>query len=1172
VLKNDDIENYTLNHLKTIVIMVNKNYIDNQFNQYQNITSISTLIDNYYDKDYVDLTLGIVYSNINLKFNTSDIVNYYNKTQIDTTFTDYYNKTYINNKFNEYYNITGVNSLLTNKVDSNTLNNYYDKSYINTSLSNFYLKYQVDGLLNNYYNYTTNNNLYASKNDFNNLAITVNSNLNEIVNIKNTLPSFLQTNSFNNTISSYLKINDFTSCSLVNTTQLNSLSITTSSTITYINNIYNNVNSNTASITDTSTTLNSVITDVSNIKMTLPSLLSIANFNNTINSYLLTNDFNNTIGSYLNTSNFNNTINSYLPTSTYNNTILTRLNSDFTNISNLQTSINNINNTLPSYLQTNNFNNTINSYLLTNNFNNTIGSYLLQSNFNNTIGSYLPTSTYNNTILTRLNTDFTNISNLQTSVNNINNTLPSYLQTNNFNNTVSSYLLTNNFNNTIGSYLTTSNFNNTIGSFLTTSNFNNTIGSYLTTSNFNNTIGSYLPTSTYNNTILTRLNTDFTNISNLQTSVNNINNTLPSYLQTNNFNNTIGSYLTTSNFNTTIGSFLRTANFNTTINSYLTTNAFNNTLTSQLSLKGNITNPSFFNNVGINTSSADSALHIVGARNVNPQSSTGIRLGNTSSAFSDATDSYGIELCSDADIRGGSTIDFTYPFSSGSYYAGRIFFENNSAYFGFNANYVPATSEIITSPYQMTLDRLGTLTVQNNIITDTITANSNFYATTCNTNFVNLSSGELYNYNYTLYSSLVLSHPYGMQFAITDSVPPLITTNSNILLTMDSFGGVDVNAYLTCETSMSVLGQTNLGGPIVSNITGNKSLYVSGPSTLRGNLTVSGTTNLNNTNINNIFTISGATTFNSTLNVIDDIFSSDIVNANNITTKTLFIMGSSNSYINSNVALNLNGGTNGVNIYSGANMISSLNTAGISLLYNSQVLRSSGGGDSSFKISNTLSGTSSLYLSTNITNNSSIYQDAVGNVNVQLNISNTSVLPVRIYPNGVVNVNASNVINNKQLVLYENAAGDAPSSAVNFSGIGLQSGGSLRYQTPTATHFHRFFCGTTQSFFITNGSGASGSDVRFKSDIKNIDNALDKINNIQGKSFLFQQNPNRQLGFIAQELLNIIPEVIIKDEDSEEKYLYLQYDRITALHNEGIKQLHNEIQQLKSRITALENK
>ena len=37
-----------------------------------------------------------------------------------------------------------------------------------------------------------------------------------------------------------------------------------------------------------------------------------------------------------------------------------------------------------------------------------------------------------------------------------------------------------------------------------------------------------------------------------------------------------------------------------------------------------------------------------------------------------------------------------------------------------------------------------------------------------------------------------------------------------------------------------------------------------------------------------------------------------------------------------------------------------------------------------------------------------------------------------------------NVINNKQLVLFDNATGNDPNTATNYAGFGTQSGGSLR--------------------------------------------------------------------------------------------------------------------------------
>ena len=111
---------------------------------------------------YDDMTLALLYSNINSKANITELDNFYTKSITNSLLDNYYNKGYIDTAFSKYYNITGVNSLLINKVDNTTLNNYYDKTYVNNSLSNFYQKYQVDGLFNDYYNLTTTNALYAS--------------------------------------------------------------------------------------------------------------------------------------------------------------------------------------------------------------------------------------------------------------------------------------------------------------------------------------------------------------------------------------------------------------------------------------------------------------------------------------------------------------------------------------------------------------------------------------------------------------------------------------------------------------------------------------------------------------------------------------------------------------------------------------------------------------------------------------------------------------------------------------------------------------------------------------------------------------------------------------------------------------------------------------------------
>jgi hypothetical protein len=379
-------------------------------------------------------------------------------------------------------------------------------------------------------------------------------------------------------------------------------------------------------------------------------------------------------------------------------------------------------------------------------------------------------------------------------------------------------------------------------------------------------------------------------------------------------------------------------------------------------------------------------------------------------------------------------------------------------------------------------------------------------------------------------------------------------------MTMDATYGVDINAFLACETSFSVLGETSLIGNVISNITCTKSLNISGNTLLRGALTV-----------NSALGVSGATTLNSILNVANMLSSSSIINSNNITTRTLFIIGSSTSFINASGTLNLNGSSTGISLWNGANTVATFNSAGNSLLYDTKLLQSKTS-DNALILQNTLSGPSSLQLFANTTQGSRIYQNPDGNLNIAVNISGTSVLPISVYSNGVVNVNGGNAANNKQLVIYESAAADAPSTATNFFGLGVNSA-TLRYQVAQTTHTHKFYTGSTLGFTITNTGGSPSSDIRFKTNIKNITDAMTKIHQMQGKTFImFNDATKPQIGFIAQDLLSILPEVVIVDDSDENHYMSVQYDKITALLCEGIKELYSEIQLLKNKISELENK
>ena len=91
-----------------------------------------------------------------------------------------------------------------------------------------------------------------------------------------------------------------------------------------------------------------------------------------------------------------------------------------------------------------------------------------------------------------------------------------------------------------------------------------------------------------------------------------------------------------------------------------------------------------------------------------------------------------------------------------------------------------------------------------------------------------------------------------------------------------------------------------------------------------------------------------------------------------------------------------------------------------------------------------------------------------------------------------------------------------------------------------------------------NAAFASASDARFKKDVAPIADAMSVIEQLQGVRFSFDQasfpsknfEAGRQLGFIAQQIESILPEVVRTDSEG---YKSVQYSQLTPLLVEGMK-------------------
>ncbi len=104
---------------------------------------------------------------------------------------------------------------------------------------------------------------------------------------------------------------------------------------------------------------------------------------------------------------------------------------------------------------------------------------------------------------------------------------------------------------------------------------------------------------------------------------------------------------------------------------------------------------------------------------------------------------------------------------------------------------------------------------------------------------------------------------------------------------------------------------------------------------------------------------------------------------------------------------------------------------------------------------------------------------------------------------------------------------------------------------------------------VTGGANVTGtltastdvtvsSDERLKKDVKTIDNALDKVDQLRGVEFTRIEGGERQIGVIAQEVEKVIPEVV-----KDGAFKSVSYGNLVGLLIEAIKELKAEIKEIK---------
>jgi hypothetical protein len=171
------------------------------------------------------------------------------------------------------------------------------------------------------------------------------------------------------------------------------------------------------------------------------------------------------------------------------------------------------------------------------------------------------------------------------------------------------------------------------------------------------------------------------------------------------------------------------------------------------------------------------------------------------------------------------------------------------------------------------------------------------------------------------------------------------------------------------------------------------------------------------------------------------------------------------------------------------------------------------------------------------------------------------------------NVNNKLIIANGMNPENELITGDFAQKTIDLNGsvtvkTGLRTFGSLFVNKTIFTNDHLKVkkSATAQSFNTT-------SDERLKNDIRPINDALSSVLQLQGKSYRWNEDEDKQdIGLIAQDVEQIFPQLVAEDANG---FKAIAYSRLTAVLVEAIKEqqgqiesLQQENRELKSRIDS----
>jgi hypothetical protein len=175
-----------------------------------------------------------------------------------------------------------------------------------------------------------------------------------------------------------------------------------------------------------------------------------------------------------------------------------------------------------------------------------------------------------------------------------------------------------------------------------------------------------------------------------------------------------------------------------------------------------------------------------------------------------------------------------------------------------------------------------------------------------------------------------------------------------------------------------------------------------------------------------------------------------------------------------------------------------------------------------------------------------------------------AVLRVNCEQNTGTNIHINNQANNASAAAHVIFGTYGNGWSIGMGSSTSSSGNSFYFSSDPSAALNKVATLSTGGTWSTSGGGTS--DKRTKENIEYIeDNGINYINLLKPAKFKFKLNPNNvRRGFIAQDVLEVIPDLVLGDGDKEGGIYGLDYDGVLALTVKAIQEQQCTINTLKS--------